>query len=79
MALNNAALDAHCSPNKTQFITFRGITHRFCIPASDHLYPLLIHKILKLALIALRFCSIGLTKSDLNQGANSNDLSISSP
>ena len=34
-------------------------------------------RILNAALLRLRFCSIGSTKSDLNQGTNSNDLLIS--
>jgi len=28
-ALSRLALDAHCSPEKTQFITFRGIVYSF--------------------------------------------------
>ena len=35
MALNNAAIDAHCSTKKTQFINFRGIT--FFLFFSRHL------------------------------------------
>jgi len=34
------------------------ITHRFRIPASGHLQPILNHKILDVVLICLRFCSI---------------------
>jgi len=55
------------------------MTHRFCIPASGHLQPILNHEILDVELLRLRFRSIESTKSDLNQGANSNDLFISSP
>ena len=36
-------------------------------------------KIFKLALMVLRFCSVGSTKPDINQGVNSNELYISSP
>ena len=41
------------------------ITH----PVFGHLWPCLNHKILDVALLRLRFCLIGATKSDPNPGA----------
>ncbi len=47
------------------------MTSHFRIPSSGHLCLLLNRKILELALLVLRFCSIEAGKSDPNVGANS--------
>ena len=58
---------------------WKSITHRFHIPASRHLRPILNRKILNVVLPRLRFCSIGSTKYGLNLCANSNELFLSRP
>ena len=58
---------------------WKSITHRFHIPASDHLRPILNRKILNVVLPRLRFFSIGSTKYGLNLCANSNELFLSRP
>ncbi len=47
------------------------MTSHFRIPSSGHLCPLVNRKILELALLVLRFCSILAAKSGTNLGTNS--------